>query len=1657
MSEEGSPPMNFENEETVEENNENGNNATSNNTNGNSGQEEDSGVQVATAEEEEEGGQIFLGDRLSITWRGGKTTGLVYYIDESLIRILPDGTSNVLQDFPVDDSGFSEELEVTEIDLVPGPKSSFVEQRGFRVGQILDAYNQSGALVGSFEITDMTGDDKIRVRDANSDERDLDFQGRGIDRTEEFVILRVQPLAVENKALNPEEMAAENAARLAMSVQGLEDDEEGDLVIEDLGVLELPEFQQYRELLSSEKVYDENQQKSDMLSDLNSMLDVSSQQNPLLKKRIRTIVEMMSMLKQTTLSFRDGNLEGEAKISLTSLADILKGHVPLILPVLDTKRVIVTEQGEEDESVDGVHIYTLQELTEGSKEFLDRLGGLPPPEEGVGLPRWYQALQGYMNQFPLGDEYASNGYQFTQDAEYFRKQPPGYKPLPGLLSGREDGKLREDRYLGENTPDYITNISQSLRRGHGPSTFALPRGGTDIWKTGSRAPLNGHVIFPYKAVQTGGIGAKRTGQLWSTVLRSMAVKTSIENLVSMLGGVQSEPDAQKIMFLNAHKEGVYDIPFSEFLKTVVGSQVILGPGDIFAMNADLGIQGMEPDLEQQEIVQSRVLQVIASLVQNIQQMRQTLEEKVVSPVMAPLLDDSAGKLLTDAVFAYPYLVNILKTMGSRTPGYKSVDIAIMATFLLYSQDFAFAVLGNNKNAKRRELELANRNTLLARIDASRKYRIIQENLGSAPVINPCEHVRTLDLIRRIKNDTERMKALSKFVAQFQGGRKDNWILCIYCPEHLICQHEALQIQQFLNPAQYLPLQKEIILKYAGGTFGANHICRNCGNKVAELGFDTSLEYDDNGKPMMGRSVLVDEDDVVREKLEQLFDLPAEVQNEIVFETQDKTEAYKILVVLTDRIGVSLDGVTIKRLVDKAGPNMQVGVEKDYVKEKGKPNFQTHKALKHIGVVSALLLLELQCHKPNYQPTFWLEGCKPGFGGFPLLASSNPDEPEQSVGLFYLVCAIVGISNPSFPWNSLSFRSGDARKAYLHFHIKTEILEELKNAQTQRALELKRQYLKDVYGTSASGSHLEDIPHGFLPHVETEREAAKNAASAPTTSEGARGHYGETVMADAWIRAVNRLAKETTPLIENTPFTETGCCKSPLMKPGEYFREQNLPKLPKDHSLSPSYARQTILYTPMNPRPLELFNALPNMEVAYRLFLQICYKGDRIGLPHEIGYDHKCDWCDIELPVKVLDPDRDKNGNPIINEVELKAELDRQGVPLNEDGFQKLLDISKSRFAFERYRTPVPLTPPEIMERLALLDPQPVIGANWTTVLKTTLANLESLIVDSSLAEIQAGLAPLRNMLDESMTSLAPVLNVRMGEARVSSIIETILAQPPHAIINILRSQFLVPAERLANDYELESMVVPKVYKLELEHNKKLEEMLKEHAGYMGLEFHEKGKRKLGYYVEMLSAILRVLEEIRVSRLQIIAKMSSDLKTSLLKELFRVAIIGPLGFLADSSKDVEQEEPEEDQTPEEDDKTLRKFIFNMLVKYNKDQTLAYNPSVVRDEIAKRKELEKNTFINILDKIQDPEEKKIEQMFMKLKIKSAKHNWGIGATQLSYNDTWLANQEQIGKIYAYAAENGAMDIAPRVDALGFEMGGEEEGFMGVGEVFDGNADD
>ena len=62
------------------------------------------GAEVSAAPPQEEGDDttLAIGDWMSISWGQGsqKTVGTIYYIDETLLRIMPESASSLLVDFP---------------------------------------------------------------------------------------------------------------------------------------------------------------------------------------------------------------------------------------------------------------------------------------------------------------------------------------------------------------------------------------------------------------------------------------------------------------------------------------------------------------------------------------------------------------------------------------------------------------------------------------------------------------------------------------------------------------------------------------------------------------------------------------------------------------------------------------------------------------------------------------------------------------------------------------------------------------------------------------------------------------------------------------------------------------------------------------------------------------------------------------------------------------------------------------------------------------------------------------------------------------------------------------------------------------------------------------------------------------------------------------------------------------------------------------------------------------------------------------------------------------------------------------------------------------------------------------------------------------------
>lgn len=79
-------------------------------------------------------------------------------------------------------------------------------------------------------------------------------------------------------------------------------------------------------------------------------------------------------------------------------------------------------------------------------------------------------------------------------------------------------------------------------------------------------------------------------------------------------------------------------------------------------------------------------------------------------------------------------------------------------------------------------------------------------------------------------------------------------------------------------------------------------------------------------------------------------------------------------------------------------------------------------------MACLFLIDVQTHMPDYVVRFVLEGCKPGFGGFPIV---EDQDPMTSIGLNYIACALTGIDRTEAPWGFTNWhkeRSDAKRKA-----------------------------------------------------------------------------------------------------------------------------------------------------------------------------------------------------------------------------------------------------------------------------------------------------------------------------------------------------------------------------------------------------------------------------------------------------------------------------------------------------------------------------------------------------------------------------------------------------------------------------------------------------
>jgi hypothetical protein len=1636
-----------------------------------SGAEVGAGADQQEEQDEEEEGGIILGDRFKLeTRRYGETIGKVYYIDESLMSVMPDGVSNLLHYFPLVDSEegrvFDPELGFISITQVGnGPNVGFAELNGFQEGQMIDTFLEDGSLGQSYKITEVNYErDYIRVED----ERDpIEFDFKGI-QNQPFKVIRIQQAAVgPQKPMTEEEIAAEERAIQVSQTNGAqaaaimgEQPDDDDIVFFDEFIL--PKIAIIREIASSDVIYPELSQSKDLFNDLISMVDAPSQKNPLVVKRITAFVKMASSLKNSIIKRGpNGVPDGEETISIETLHDLLNDSIPIARPILDTRRVLYedfpSEENNEQQLYNQIVVNNILTTVEESNDYFEHQGNIPPGQAGVGLPRFYQMLQTYFTRFPLSDVYGGGSFTFSEDSEFFRQAEPETATVYGLESSKRDPNGKS--YNGEAVNHFIRPVDFSLRRGHGPTYRSLVKGGTELAMGGDRANVKGHVLFPYQAVLSGQIGATRTGNLWSMIQRSSAPKEWMEMILKELGGITAELSAKQIVVIHEDEPTAVGIPFIDYFKLILQMLVPRGPGDLSPSKADLGMNEKEPNVEQHEAIQQRVNQVLASLREHIRSMREELAKEQPKPVANQLLSQAFVDTLLDGVKGYPELEEIVKQVQDRTPGYKQVDIGLVASLLKYAYDYFQVFIGGDQVAIKRERNRFVRDTMVKALYEAQQFADLQRNLGTPPQPNPCEHVATLSAIRDVQDDTDRMKLMSRFVTTYYGVREKNWVMCKLCNKELICQHEVLQIQQFINPRETKALQKEIIMNFSGGLSGGHYSCRNCSHPIAELDYDTNVEFDDNGVPMMGREVLVDKDAIANEEIRSLFGIQINPTEEIQFETDTKTEIYTVLKTLCDTLGLTLEGNAIGTIIDRVAAELAVTISsKDYMalpKEQRKFPYIKYISQVKIAATAAMLLIHVQTHIPDYRVKFFVEGCKPGFGGFPLIASADPASETQSPGVNYLACVLSGMYVKTTPWtNGFQTIANDTqRTSYIKSRIVSYCKVFLQDVAIQGTLQTKREHIDSVFGKGASTARaMEHIPENFLPRMEIAEEASANATQSPTIREGTKQTaVGEAVKSDTWIRAANQLARRSANLVKGSPYAETSCCCDPIDRPGQTFRDASLPALPELYILKPGWAYQTIAYTPMTVRPLQIPIASLSIENAYRVFLKLCYDGPRKGLPHELGYDLKCDWCGIEIPSQVLFPEVDYIPTKPKQEAELaiklaqreeeiKSYLQTQGIPINEQTFQELLDAAHQRQMFALYTPNLPQAPSEILGGLTTVSYEPI--PNFAQHLEQSERALEALGAQASGPDIARALSGLR----DSIRSSEELLREKLGDARFK-LLTSMLDEPTGQVFEIFRSYFLVPIQRVVSGPGYEPVYVPSHYKLEYDHKKIVNEKIKEHVEIIkkfnlypdeNPDSLMKAQYKFEQFLMQMDELLTLSPELRVSRIKFSKKLSQEQVARFLKEILRVWLLGSLGQLLDPDVVPEVEGVDMAANDGNSDSFILRLLAALLAQYSKER-LAYNPTLVKQKIEEATEAEHQRFLNKLRGMSE-EDKRIEMEKKALGIGM----WGRGKTNLGY----LYSGEELELRRQETMENyGALLVG----------GPDEYGTGGAGEDYAGEAYD
>uniref|UniRef100_A0A6C0L9R4 Uncharacterized protein n=1 Tax=viral metagenome TaxID=1070528 RepID=A0A6C0L9R4_9ZZZZ len=1257
--------------------------------------------------EEDASPGIQIGDRLLIT--GGNldgTRGRLYGMYPDHLAILPDGVTDRIIRIPLIDGSPDPELEIEAFDILESAtRPGFLQLSGMRAGDMIQTFGEDGTAKGVFSVKslDLEEDSAIFLTETG-EEVPIVFGFSGIPQGEfDFEVLRAREAPALSGAErsraersgapgqsgtdksaevkveeSPIEVTVENEGEgVSMVVNTAPEDEDEDadanteeddeFPFEIIEQVTIPVEVRLKKKDSADRIILDVFQKSDLLTQLIQTLSPEDQKDPIQLQAVRRRMEVLMFLQKKVVNYGiTGEPQGLRNTSVETMSEYVKyTKIPMTRKVVTATKVFYAKNGVDVEE-DDIRVeddYALAPRAAALQKEMDVEGGVK-----VGLPTFYSNMEKYRAILQSPYILQPSNKTVTVDEEAFRNEMPTFDSEPTVTArGR----------WGSDTQPPVVQVPYSMLRLLKPRTVQL-QDAMRIIEAGDSASTTNTLIFPRSAGRD--LGPIRSGRLSRDISYGMKSPNATYDLLSQLGTPTEFPTAKDILSIGP--EG--SVPGGIRLETWLDMQNyhLFGPGDIYEELVGYSLDKIEFTKEQQEVLSFKIKQGIAALRLYITKKREESRTSLANLRFTrnDLLPVERNGRLHTRVLNEPSLQDLMKGFEQQVgPDVAQVDSAWFTYLYMKYPDFLLAVLGESAPVVTKFRHIHVRNSILKVIQNAYLDSVTERFRGDPPMENKCTHVKALYAIEKADDDVDKMKKYIALLGEYRGPAVDSWIDCRKCKQHLICMHELLQIQEYMRPKEKDILHKELLLNYSGGQFSGKYMCKGCGKFIGDLEFDTTLEFDDQGHPLMGRAVM--EEEVDTEGISDVLEAIKEDEEEAGMNEAEKRHM-RVLKNITERLGIHPDVADFRAMVEQVGQYLLTLIPKEEYAEllrakRVRQDYDIYYNIRYVAAATAVLLLNIQCHIPDYTIYYSRAECKDGFLGFPISGD------ESMVGVQCLCSIVAGIQDKEAPWNMTSLQkvADIAKRREVFQPIVVKLLEEYVETKptVQAAIKRKREYMKKTFGT-VTGAKVDTFASSFRPEPYVAKE---EAAKAPIV-EGATPLFQAT----AWIRQAHDIVKGNTNLRDGSILSQTTSCLHSILRPNEFWEGTSMPPLPPKQ-FEGRLARTKTLTLKNIYKPKEKVVGKVEDQNMYKLFLDLCHDGARKGLPHELGLGLTCLRCGLKfeenpnLPVISDIPTSAKaevqeEGKRVAAEkarAQQKGALEQQGIDVSPDAFNDLLFTS----------------------------------------------------------------------------------------------------------------------------------------------------------------------------------------------------------------------------------------------------------------------------------------------------------------------------------------------------------------------------------------------